>query len=341
MWYNDETSGIVRLVTNDNWYVRSNSDFINLVGGNRNGSGSEYIKFTMPENTSGIARTGEIFLVSFSRGTQYSIMVTQNGYDLSSILDVVSIPKTCSYEQSTFSVSFNSKYSWKVSINVEQTDDPNAINGKTAYASPWSGHGSKYAQTTKITVPKNYGRKTRNIIITLENDYGIKITKTVVQQGAPKSVPNLYGFEPSNMTGNNSASDYAYRISYQTGSSYTNSSVSFDASENWSIVGTTNGLTVNRTSGGTGHNVVQIKLPLYDNSNGFDFMVLSGSQLVHVKLYYGLIVPPDNQYIPISTGGNWDTSNLEMNNQYMPPSQNPSQPPSQSPSQKPSQAPTK
>jgi len=302
----EETSGKFNVTTEDNWYVRSNSSFITLVGGNRNGSRSTTINFTMPQNTTGSARTGEIFIVSLSRGTQYSINVTQKKYDTTSILNVISIPTTCSYEKSEISVSFTSKYSWNVSITVPNTDDPNASNVTTAYASPSSGYGLTSTQTTKITVPKNYGRNSRNITITLKNQNGITITKTVVQQGAPKSVPNLYGFRPSDTATSTSTSNYTYLQSYIVDTPYTITSVEFDASENWTIPYATNGLVVNRTSGGSGHNVVYIKMPAYKTPNEYDLMILSGSQTVSIKMWYALVIPSDHSYVPLLPGGKWE-----------------------------------
>ncbi|SET06103.1 hypothetical protein [[Clostridium] polysaccharolyticum] len=236
-----------------------------------------------------------------------------------SILNVVSIPATCSHEKSEFPVSFISKYSWNVSINVPETDDPYSSNATTAYASPWNGSGLSTAQTAKITVPKNYGRNPRNITVTFKSQYGITVTKTVVQQGAPNSVPNLYGFRPSDTAGSHNTSYYTYLESYVAGKPYTITSVYFDASENWTIPYTTNGLEVNRSSGGTGHNVIYVKLPAYKSPNEYEFFVLSGSQVVHVKMSYSLVVPSDNQYVPILPGGKWE--DFLKNKEYTLPAQ--------------------
>lgn len=315
----EETSGNFIVTTDDNWYVRSNSDFITLVGGNRNGSSTRTINFTMTQNTTSSARSGEILIVSLSRGTQYSINVTQNKYDTTSILNVVSIPTTCSNESSEFSVSFTSKFSWNVSINVPETDDPYSSNAKTAHASPWSGYGSSTTQTTRITVPKNYGRNPRNITITLKSQNGITITNTVVQQGAPSSVPNLYGFRPSDTVGSNSTSNYTYLETYLIDTPYTITSVYFDASENWTIPYTTNGLEVNRSSGGTGNNVIYIKMPAYKSPNEYEFVILSGSQAVHVNMWYALVISSYSQYIPILPGGKWE--DFIKDDDYTPPTQ--------------------
>lgn len=256
------------------------------------------------QNNTGKSRTGK-FQITVS-GTKLSATVNQAAYKASdnvtpstpteSTLEFRNYPSSCDYYKPSFTVSFYSKYAWKASFEVPNTNDPYA-EPDYGYVSKSSGSGSALSQSVNFTLPTNYSKNSRTVKVTIESN-GKKITRSIIQAGAPRTMRNLSGFEKSSYRGYNDVTSFMYAYGCDISKPYTVTSCSFDALDSWKVLYTFGGVDVDRKTGSNGHQVLWVKLPKGGSSNNFGFVLQSGQDFITINYTYALYYDNGSSYWP-------------------------------------------
>lgn len=256
------------------------------------------------QNNTGKSRTGKFEITV--NGKNLCATVNQAVYkdSNSGALDVLSCPTSCTYGEADIKLSFCSKYEWKVSVYVPNTNDPCAVEESYYFTTKNSGAGSSSIQSVGIHFPSNYSRNSRTLQVTIESR-GLKITKNIIQEGTPRNINTLSDFD---------GGQYSIRYIYcSEKDDCTIVNCYFIAHDSWEVVNTSGGLEVNRKSGGPGRQIIRVKFPKYNHAS-HDFSLVIKTNDYAAILNYTLLGggrPDNNSYWPANNGNNWNdiTSN--------------------------------